>query len=162
MRSKVRLATRMSLRLARLHRTAISAQRSRRLRSTRAAAPVLLAHAEVTKHFSMGPKLRYLTVIASNLQNMAVDMDSGSILRHGTFKDVEASLDTLQAAGSTSLYVVGALERDNGWGDGDEAIAASDTKAVVTAAADGNESDERFVLVVMYVLCVFTRKPLLC
>ncbi len=102
------------------------------------------------------------TVIASDLQNMAVDMDSGSILRHGTFKDVEASLDTLQAAGSTSLYVVGALERDNGWGDGDEAIAASDTKAVVTAAADGNESDERFVFVDMYLLCVFMRKPMLC
>ncbi len=36
------------------------------LRSTRAAAPVLLAHAEVTeniKYFSMGPKLRYPTVL---------------------------------------------------------------------------------------------------
>ena len=49
MRSKAWLATRVSLRLARLPRTASSAQRSRRLRSTRAAAPVLHAHAEVTK-----------------------------------------------------------------------------------------------------------------
>ena len=41
----------VSLRLARLppSRTASSAQRSRRLRSTRAAAPVLLTHADVTK-----------------------------------------------------------------------------------------------------------------
>ena len=42
--------------------SASSAQRSRRLRSTRAAVPVLLAHANVTESiniFSMGPKLRY-------------------------------------------------------------------------------------------------------
>ncbi len=52
MRSKAWLAARVSLQLA---RTASSAQRSRHLRSTRAAAPVLFAHAEVTKHilFSM-------------------------------------------------------------------------------------------------------------
>ena len=50
MRSKAWLAARVSLRLARLPRTASSAQCSRRLRSTRAAAPVLLAHAEVTKN----------------------------------------------------------------------------------------------------------------
>jgi hypothetical protein len=58
------LAARVSLRQARLPRTA---QRSRRLRSTRAAATVLLAHANVTKnikYFSMGPKLRHLTVPA--------------------------------------------------------------------------------------------------
>ena len=64
MRSKARLAVRVFLRLARLPRPASSAQRSRRLRSTRAAAPVLLAHANVTKnikYFSMGPKLRYPT-----------------------------------------------------------------------------------------------------
>jgi hypothetical protein len=48
-RSKAWLAVRMSLRLASLPHTTSSAQRSRRLRSTRAAAPVLLAHAEVTK-----------------------------------------------------------------------------------------------------------------
>ena len=42
-------AARLSLRLARLPPTASSAQRSRRIRSTRAAAPVLLAHAEVTE-----------------------------------------------------------------------------------------------------------------
>ena len=62
MRSKAWLAARVSLRLARLPRTASSAQCSRRLRSTRAAAPVLLAHAVVTKNiifFSMGPKFRY-------------------------------------------------------------------------------------------------------
>ena len=45
MRSKAWLAARVSLRLA---GTASSAQRSRSLRSTRAAAPGLLAHAEVT------------------------------------------------------------------------------------------------------------------
>ena len=49
MRSNAWLAARVSLRLARLPRTASSAQRSRRLRSTSAAAPVLLVHAEFTK-----------------------------------------------------------------------------------------------------------------
>ena len=53
MRSKAWLATRVSLRLARLPRTASSAQRSRRLRSTRAAAPVLLAHANVTENINI-------------------------------------------------------------------------------------------------------------
>ncbi len=60
MRSKAWLAVRVSLRLARLPRTASSA-----LRSTRAAAPVLLAHADVTKNiilYSMGPKLRHPAV----------------------------------------------------------------------------------------------------
>ena len=62
MRSKTWLAARVSLQLARLPRTARCAQRSRRLRSTRAAAPVLLAHANVTESiniFLMGPNLRY-------------------------------------------------------------------------------------------------------
>ncbi len=49
MRSKAWLAARVSLQLARLSRTASSAQRSRRLCSTLAAAPGLLAHALVTK-----------------------------------------------------------------------------------------------------------------
>jgi hypothetical protein len=65
MHSNAWLATRMSLQLARLPRTGSSAQHSRRLRSTRVAAPGLLAHAEVKKHniyFSRGPKRRYSTV----------------------------------------------------------------------------------------------------
>ena len=49
MRSKAWLAARVSLQLARLPRTASSAQHSRRLRFTRAAAPVLVAHAKVTE-----------------------------------------------------------------------------------------------------------------
>ncbi len=53
MRSKAWLAARVSLRLARLPRLASSAQRSRHLHSTRAAAPVLLAHAEVTENIIM-------------------------------------------------------------------------------------------------------------
>jgi hypothetical protein len=63
MRSKAWLAAGVSLQLARRSRTASSAQRSRRLRAPRAAAPVRLMHAEVTKYItfsSMGPKLRYL------------------------------------------------------------------------------------------------------
>ena len=71
MRSKAWLAASVSLRLARLPRTASSAQRSRRLRSTLAAAPVLLAHANVAENiniFSMGPKLRYPTVSRSMIQ----------------------------------------------------------------------------------------------
>ncbi len=69
MRPKAWLATRVSLRLARLPCTTSNAQRSRRLRSTRAAAPVLFAHAEVTKNiicFFMGPKLRCPSVHIAN------------------------------------------------------------------------------------------------
>jgi hypothetical protein len=60
-----RLAARVPLRLARLPRTASSAQRSRRLRFTRATAPVLFGQAEVTNTitFFMGPKLRYPTIL---------------------------------------------------------------------------------------------------
>ena len=72
-RSKAWLAARVSLRLARLPRTASSVQRSRRLRSMCAVSPVLLAHAELTKIIifsSMGPKLRYLggSFVAPNLR----------------------------------------------------------------------------------------------
>ena len=58
MRSKAWLAARVLLRLARLPRTANSAQRSRRLCSTYAAVPALLTHAEVTKTYYVinGPK----------------------------------------------------------------------------------------------------------
>ena len=62
MHSKAWLAASVSLKLARLPRTASRVRRSHRLRSALAAAPGLLAHAEVTKNtylFSMGPKLRY-------------------------------------------------------------------------------------------------------
>ena len=52
MRSKAWLAARVSLQLACLPRTASSVQRSRCLRSTRAAAPVLLAQAEVTENLT--------------------------------------------------------------------------------------------------------------
>ena len=70
--SKAWLAARVSLRLARLPRTARSAQRSRRLHSTRTAAPVLLAHAEVTKNniFQIGPKLRSPVVVKSEKQSI--------------------------------------------------------------------------------------------
>ena len=56
MRSKAWLAARMPLRLARLPR----AQRSRRLRSTRAAAPGLLAHTEVTKNIIFSERVQNL------------------------------------------------------------------------------------------------------
>ena len=75
-RSKAWLAKRAPLRLARLPRTAGRAQRSRRFRSMRAAAPVLLVHAEATKNiifFPMGPKRRYPMVpaVASPLKRSA-------------------------------------------------------------------------------------------
>ncbi len=68
MRSKAWLAAHVALRLACLPRTASSAQRSRCLCSTRAAAPVLLfsrtLRSQNTEYFLMGPKLRYPTVPA--------------------------------------------------------------------------------------------------
>ncbi len=63
MRSKAWLAVRMSLRLVRLPRTASSAQRSRHLRSTRAAAPLaVLQRSQKLNIFSMRPERRYPTV----------------------------------------------------------------------------------------------------
>jgi hypothetical protein len=56
------LAAHVSLRLARLPRTASTSQRTCRLRSTHAAAPVLFVHAEVKKtmiFLTMGPILRH-------------------------------------------------------------------------------------------------------
>ncbi len=89
MHSKAWLAARVSLRLARPPRTASSAQRSHRLCSTRAAAPVLLAHAEVTKNiirFSMGPKLRYPPVPAYATD---VQRNTTSARQHQDFKLTE-------------------------------------------------------------------------
>ena len=77
---------RVSLRLARLSCTASSAQRSRCLCSARAAAPVLLAHAEVTKIiicFPMAPKLRYPMVLVVQLvcdaALLLLTLDSGKL-----------------------------------------------------------------------------------
>ena len=72
MRSKAWLAARVSQRLARLPRT-VSHCKQCRLRSTRAAAPVLLAHAEVTiKHFFNGSLLlRVYCLKRSNSQESA-------------------------------------------------------------------------------------------
>jgi hypothetical protein len=61
MRPKAWPAARVSLQLARLPRTARSAQRSRRLRSTRAAAPVLLAH-DVARNLAHGCRCELLCV----------------------------------------------------------------------------------------------------
>ncbi len=54
MRSKAWLVARMPLQLTRPPCTASSAQRSRRLRPMRVAAPVLLVHAEVIEFCSIG------------------------------------------------------------------------------------------------------------
>ena len=61
---------RVSLRLARLPRTASSAQRSRRLRSTHAAARVLLAHAEVTKNIILFQWVQTLGTLRYNETNI--------------------------------------------------------------------------------------------
>jgi hypothetical protein len=70
---------RVSLWQARPPRTASSAQRSRRLCSTRAAALVLLAHAEVTKNtifFSMGPK-RWVPAVGLARKQEAAQVQAG-------------------------------------------------------------------------------------
>lgn len=38
-------------------------------------------------------------------------------MKHGTFADVSAKLRTLRQWGVTSLYTLGAIERDNAWGE---------------------------------------------
>jgi hypothetical protein len=73
----------VSLQLARLPCTAGSAQRSRHLRSTRAAAPVLLAHAEVTeniKYFYMGPKLRHTAVSGDDRSVKSLTRDISALV----------------------------------------------------------------------------------
>ena len=87
MRSKAWLAACASLRLARLPRTASIAQRSRRLRSTRAAAPVLLAHAEVTANimfFTMGPTLTYPTRLMQMGSDRVYDAECATASSMGT------------------------------------------------------------------------------
>jgi hypothetical protein len=78
---------------------------------------------------------------------MTIDQESGSITRHGTFLDVAASLDEFKSAGARALYVVGALERDNGWGDGDGALEANDAQThlleqgIISAINSDEDSD---------------------
>ena len=43
--------------------------------------------------------------------------EDGEIAKHGTFESVTAKLKHLKASGVTSVYVLGAIERDNGWGE---------------------------------------------
>ncbi len=89
MRSKAWLAARGPLRLA-------------RLRSTRAAAPGLLGHAEVTKNiilFSMGPKLTYPTVC---LFVLACDRSIGSVYVAGETEDDDDEPAASGGAGAPS------------------------------------------------------------
>jgi glycogen synthase len=65
--------------------------------------------------------------------------EGGDIVKHGTFEDVTAQLRTLRAGGVTSLFVLGALERDNGWGEKEEAADAA-AAAVASAAAPAARS----------------------
>ncbi len=81
--------------------------------------------------------------VVVDLQGMDVDAASGAIRKHGTFADVEASLGDMASAGASSLFIVGALERDNGWGDGDGALAAQNT-TTHAHKSDGEDSDERY------------------
>lgn len=51
---------------------------------------------------------------------VAFEHDQHRIVRHGTFEDVERMLPQLQQEGVTTVVLMGALERDNRWGAGDE------------------------------------------
>lgn len=55
--------------------------------------------------------------------------EDGEIVSHGTFASLAAGLRTLRAQGVTSLIVVGAMERDNGWGEREPEASASNTPA---------------------------------
>lgn len=81
-------------------------------------------------------------------QNMTVDSETGTISKHGTFADVEARLDALFPSSSvafpssSSLFLVGALERDNGWGDGDEAVEAGGSRVIARERKGGRDPGE--------------------
>ena len=66
-----------------------------------------------------------------DLEGMEFSPD-GDIVRHGTFADVASRIPALRGAGVTSLVVLGAIERDNGWGEAD---AVDVTPAAVAADA---------------------------
>ena len=86
--------------------------------------------------------------VAVVVQNMDINYASGEIKKHGTFFDVAHSMETLRSQGVTSMYVVGALERDNGWGDGDVALKEEEQLLAPPKspeASDGDESDGRCV-----------------
>lgn len=78
-------------------------------------------------------------ITEENIHEVVVDLEgmkfseSGEIIRHGTFADVGANLRTMRGSGVTSLYVMGAIERDNGWGDAEPA----DGGALAGAASPG-------------------------
>ena len=44
-----------------------------------------------------------------------MDKSAGKVLRHGTLFDVAQAVPGLKKRGVTTLYVFGAMERDNGW-----------------------------------------------
>ena len=74
-------------------------KRSRRLRSTRAAAPVLLAHANVTENInilSMGPKLRYPTVFPCRIAVFVVRSRRAPRRDSPVVEETDDILDTLR------------------------------------------------------------------
>jgi hypothetical protein len=79
---------------------------------------------------------------------MDIDTAAGQIKRHGTFFDVAKTMPAAKASGISCMYVVGALERDNGWGDGDVALATEESlnaapKVRLDMGGDGDDSDGR-------------------
>lgn len=64
--------------------------------------------------------------VVVDLEGVEVNYREGKIERRGTFKDVRQQLPSYAADGVTSLCLIGALERDNGWAevDADSAIDA--------------------------------------
>jgi glycogen synthase len=69
--------------------------------------------------------------------------EDGEIAKHGTFESVTAKLKHLKASGITSVYVLGAIERDNGWGEREPMGSAIGSTMPSPRHAEKNTQDLR-------------------
>lgn len=68
--------------------------------------------------------------------------EDGEIAKHGTFESVTAKLKHLKASGVTSVYVLGAIERDNGWGEREPMGSAFGSTMPSPRHVDNTQSEE--------------------
>jgi len=78
----------------------------------------------------MGQREEHYHEVICDLEGMKFT-PGGDIVKHGTFDDVGNKLAEWKGAGVTSVYLLGALERDNGWGESDAAAAAASGSSTV-------------------------------
>ena len=105
--------------------------------------PLALAQGRFIVHRA-GLREEHMHEVVVDLEGMKFS-EGGEIVRHGTFADVAGNLRGLRGNGVTSLFVLGAIERDNGWGEreadpSDLAFQAAQEQSTVVAGNGGDVS----------------------